>query len=1226
MSTVNIAVIVGAIVGTVAAITGTIAIWPQLKEAGHWLKQGVGWLSDPMELQSESDTPSKDLQEYLERVAEKNRQLSFPGLARPLELGAVLRPTRVAAIPEADESSKAEIKAFSYHAAPSEPRDGGVEGFESGEILPWQEISDISPSWFIIGPTGSGKSTLLQSETRRLSLQLLQHKPLVSKLMTTRLPVKLTAREVSAGLSAGRSFEAIMASEIISLLQLPTGTAAVKPSETLYQWVKSACAQNLIILMVNGLDEVYDQAKRGEILNALEKSWIGRPLLVSSRPSPPGAVALTGVRSIYVRSFSATRDVPKFVRGWVRGMPDEDQRAQQILEMLQDPRAAELAQTPLLLAFICLNAEHGNLNPPSSRADLYKHILNGLLETWPNKKALQRRFTLVKLPLLKYLGWMQMHQPEGMTGNTLLQDLLARFGKQYDLGFDEAQAFLTEVSEIDGVLQARRVGIETHYSFTHPTIAEYFVASAAAEDDTLKQVILTDTGNERWYGVLPMLAGMTTDTRPLFQAILDTETAEASPRSELLTSCVAECRSSLSPDEFLSMAQTLQQAASLPWTRLYATDIVMMGLERIGSAAALGAETLLAEFRANLISPELWARRETPPVHLPNGVERAESALRDEHALVCWVGCWALGVLRSRNSFQAILPSLRDENPAVRCMAAWSLGLLKVGQTAPALREVASDAAWPVRKTAASSLGLLEDDQALPLLIRLSSPQEDIRVRRSALFALAHIVNAGKAQDTAVHGLADVFLNALAENDIGLVGTALRGVGLLAQRRRDLGAALPRAIELLRHQEAGIRASAAFALSCVGSPESSEAAVSALQDSDVRVRASAASALGRIRFAAAIPALCHALGDEEKVQRSALWALKQMPGPSTVHSVIKQTMQELAEGSRLNLLKPLMHWSDAVLQGEAVAAAVQLLGSAEPGIRASACGLFQQKPVDQAVTPCIRLLEDDDPRVRASACMFFQQKPVDEAVKPCLKLLEDDDPRVRASACGFFQQKPVDQAVTPCIRLLEDDDPRVRASACSFFQQKPVDEAVKPCLKLLEDDDPRVRASACGFFQQKPVDQAVTPCIRLLEDDDPRVRASACGFLRKKPVDEAVEPCLKLLEDDDSRVRASACRVLQQKPVNEAVQPCLKLLQDADPHVRASACGAVARLVRLLSSPQRSAAIQSLSQLRQDSNEFVRNSADFLSRALFKGSDPGKQEALTGPKEKANLISQTGLY
>jgi HEAT repeat protein len=100
-------------------------------------------------------------------------------------------------------------------------------------------------------------------------------------------------------------------------------------------------------------------------------------------------------------------------------------------------------------------------------------------------------------------------------------------------------------------------------------------------------------------------------------------------------------------------------------------------------------------------------------------------------------------------------------------------------------------------------------------------------------------------------------------------------------------------------------------------------------------------------------------------------------------------------------------------------------------------------------------------------------------------------------------------------------------------------------------------------------------------------------------VDEAVEPCLRLLQDEDPGVRASACGFFAQKPVDRAVEPCLKLLEDEDRRVRASACGAVARLARFLSPPQRSTAVQSISRLRQDSNEFVRDSADLLSRALL---------------------------
>ena len=85
--------------------------------------------------------------------------------------------------------------------------------------------------------------------------------------------------------------------------------------------------------------------------------------------------------------------IEQFIGNWFQSNVDKQAgTAQKCWELLQKPEyaaAKELAHTPLLLTFLCLNYDRSQ-NFPNNRSVLYKKALRILLEEWAAEKRILR--------------------------------------------------------------------------------------------------------------------------------------------------------------------------------------------------------------------------------------------------------------------------------------------------------------------------------------------------------------------------------------------------------------------------------------------------------------------------------------------------------------------------------------------------------------------------------------------------------------------------------------------------------------------------------------------------------------------------------------------------------------------------------------------------------------------------------------------------------------------
>jgi len=943
---------------------------------------------------------------------------------------------------------------------------------DTGALVSWLQLRDSGASFVVVGAAGTGKTTLLRHDAFFRAEALAKAGARWGDARSL-IPVILRAGELATMVVQGASLKECVQKKIVSSLRLAGVFLESQALEILNGCIARTWEQHGFRVLIDALDELTSDDLRRAVLEGLHAHLAssGCSFVLVSRPMRHGNPLLVGARTLYLAPFNPTRDIPRFIRNWFLAVPGGARIQNELTKTITGNRnLADVCRTPLLLAFLCLTAEHGDAEAPVNRVGFYQNLLTGLLITWPNRQGFRRRFSDVKLRVLRHIGWTQLAHPELLAGSELTADLQQAFGEEYGWSYRDIDDLLTELTDVDGILRIQQSFLASEYRLFHPSVGEYLAALEAAQQAAAGQSLVSSISDVRWHGAFVMFVGMSSDPLPLIRRVTEGTPVDGLAQSQLLDACVSECRDRVPTDLFLEFAWAAQSIIPLPWTRLAAPQTVSSGLERRAADDAPSSDMLqlLDETRQRRISPPRGPRSTAGP--LRHGTQKGLAALGSDFALTRWTALWVLAIGGDRRTAPTVVPLVFDPSPAIRGMAAWLLGFLDYHRSTGALRGLLSDTEWMVRRTAASSLGQLKDAGACEELLRIAEVDR-LEVRRSAAWSLARLAQSSSSALGNREKLATFFLRLIeASSDPDLVGSGCAGVAGLKKTgvavECDLRACWLKLQALLDHADTGVRGSAAYAISLLANRGDVPVLVSMIDNSDARVRASAASGLGRLGHVESRDALVQLLTDlDSRVRNAAVWALHSIPDQEQVIAALLQALNSVDERAGMRLISGLAQYGNDALKGATQDRAVEFLKNEDPGVRASACVVLQELPDERAVEPCLKLLEDEDPRVRASACAVLQELSDKRAVEPCLKLLEDEDPRVRASACFVLQRVPDERAVEPCLKLLEDEDPRVRASACGLvirltlaeFQRTKAHELVRA---LVTDTDPRVRQSA----------------------------------------------------------------------------------------------------------------------------------------------------------------------
>lgn len=322
-------------------------------------------------------------------------------------------------------------------------------------------------------------------------------------------------------------------------IRLPIGTLLQKMGEitglpnlaSLSQALEPALKKGQVLLLVDGLDEIHNDADRTTFVDHLE-SFLERykqiRVVITSREAGFALVAPTLSRFCEKwRVAPLSEEAITMLSGhWHRLMtgdtPASDAEAQDVAQtVLKNGALRRLAENPLLLTML-LVVKHGAGGLPPDRVSLYSRAVEVLLDTW-NIKGHDPLNAKEAVPQLAYVAFQLMRTGKQTATESELLTLLEsardkhpnikRFAK------DSPHAFLKRVELRSSLLLEAGHQIENgravpFYQFRHLTFQEYLTAVAVVEghyeeyrqEDTVLTPLADHLVAEEWKEVIPMVA------------------------------------------------------------------------------------------------------------------------------------------------------------------------------------------------------------------------------------------------------------------------------------------------------------------------------------------------------------------------------------------------------------------------------------------------------------------------------------------------------------------------------------------------------------------------------------------------------------------------------------------------------------------------------------------------------------------------------------------------
>ncbi|MEM9556543.1 MAG: SUMF1/EgtB/PvdO family nonheme iron enzyme [Acidobacteriota bacterium] len=482
------------------------------------------------------DAPPTDLERYLQRLRAAHRDLPLSGFKTtvrlPIQIDDVYMPLRARVSPSALHGDR--------HLGALRALDGlgGVEsGLEQDRLLDFDEAISYAREHdlrgvVVLGDPGSGKTTLLKHFV--LAATDPSVGPATLGLPAHTVPVLIELRSLSdptAGLLPALE-EAVARADI-----------ALEPGSFTSELVKMP-----LLVLVDGLDEVADEAERAEVSRWLERAVATMPestFVVTSRYAGYKADARLAGRFLELHVDDVEEEAARrFIRAWYRAVESRPElgldaevaarRAGESAADLEqkvfepdDPRTEslrKLAKNPLMLQILCL-VHRDRKRLPERRVQLYSECVEVLLELWRRAKGLELPFDAQEaLRLLQPIAY-ALHVAEEREAP--LADLLPHLEaalRELQRDPDDGAPMLEAIRDQSGVLVSLGQG---QYGFLHLSFQEYlaalYVQDRHAKDPQVLRDLAERFGDGWWREVILLSLGLNNPALfdPLMGAILD---------------------------------------------------------------------------------------------------------------------------------------------------------------------------------------------------------------------------------------------------------------------------------------------------------------------------------------------------------------------------------------------------------------------------------------------------------------------------------------------------------------------------------------------------------------------------------------------------------------------------------------------------------------------------------------------------------------------------------
>jgi hypothetical protein len=367
-------------------------------------------------------------------------------------------------------------------------------------------VANQHPFLMVMGGPGAGKSTYL----RRVGLEALKGKH--GNFQHARIPVMLELKRFNGELKGWESLKAFIDEEFRSF-----------GFDFSPEFVEKLLKQGELLILLDGVDEV-PKANQDKVTEAIQgfvsrynEKYQGNRFIASCRRAAFRS-EFTKFKDIELADFD-DEQIKKFISNWFHSELDQARNTAEkcwiLLNDSSNATAKELAQTPLLLTYLCAIYSHGQ-SFPETRVSLYKKILDIFLELWitEDQKPIHNELIYEKLNIEQEKKLLAEIAYRGFVEDRLFfrQDELISHIQEFLKGSVEkirdldGKSILTAIVVQQGILTERA---EEIYSFSHLTLQEYLVAQYLSQNlNTLTTAVTQQLLERRWREVFLLVSGL----------------------------------------------------------------------------------------------------------------------------------------------------------------------------------------------------------------------------------------------------------------------------------------------------------------------------------------------------------------------------------------------------------------------------------------------------------------------------------------------------------------------------------------------------------------------------------------------------------------------------------------------------------------------------------------------------------------------------------------------
>ena len=366
----------------------------------------------------------------------------------------------------------------------------------------------------ILGDPGAGKTTLLRYLARHFAIAQRDRTPQVTggmqeDLGETRLPILFRIADYAERLA--KQPDLSLVDYLKQFYRQWERYFEPSDGEGVAALLLDSMAAGNCLLLLDGLDEVFDQSNRIQVVRQIEQlvnTYRTNKFVITSRIAGYQEATLgKGFREFTITPMEDAQ-IQKFLTRWCLAIEvaqrpeantslhqhEAEREAQGILYAIEtQPGVKRFAANPLLLTILALIHRNGT-QMPQRRVELYRLAAQTLIEDWQLGRNVpysirQRQLGLVEEEVTALLAPLAFRMHEEKPSGRVEQEEVEAWltpkmaelqGVDQTTALDLVRQFLRKVRETTGLFVERGSAL---YGFMHLTFEEYFAARQIADND-----------------------------------------------------------------------------------------------------------------------------------------------------------------------------------------------------------------------------------------------------------------------------------------------------------------------------------------------------------------------------------------------------------------------------------------------------------------------------------------------------------------------------------------------------------------------------------------------------------------------------------------------------------------------------------------------------------------------------------------------------------------------